>query len=76
MILFQIKIYKKYMILHDYFEYIVQWATTSYEKRRPRVWDVWSLSDLMHYHIFTAYWRSVAEISMRFICSVVIYYLQ
>ena len=35
MILFQIKIYKKYMILHDYFEYIVQWATTSYENVDP-----------------------------------------
>ena len=31
------------MILHDYFEYIAQWATTSYEKRQPRVWDMWSL---------------------------------
>ena len=26
MILFQIKIYEKYMIPYDYFEYIVQWA--------------------------------------------------
>ena len=55
MILFQIEIYKKYMILHGYFEYIVQWATNSYEKRRPRVWDMWSLSDLMHCHIVTAH---------------------
>ena len=57
MMLFQIKIFKKYMILHDYFEYIVQWATTSYEKRRPRDWDMWSLSGLMHCHILTAHCR-------------------